>query len=221
MVARSGRAVYLLWPVLEKFLRPKIVLLLLLGFIALNQAINFGYLDAFFIELYDSEEAVNLSILDATFTPICLGVLLAHALHNSVSFNRLFLLLGSRYSSMVCLLILIVSIVSLSGDISGWPRLLVQLSMCLWLASLVIREGHILESVMTLMPIKRLGQISYGMYVYHMFALHIVRVILEKYGFPSDYYYFIFGLLLTVIVAELSFRFYESWFLVISRKFRH
>lgn len=210
---------YLLWPLLEKFIRPKTILIILAVFIAINQLVNFGYLDTFFDGVYGPEE-YELSILDATFTPICLGVLLAHALNNKQSFSMLFKLLGFRASSLVCFLIMLAIIYMSSGDISGWKRLFIQLSMCLWLASLVIRENHVLQPLMSFAPFKRLGQISYGMYVYHMFALHIVRVLVERFNLSGDYYLFIIGFVITTIAAELSFRLYESPILSLNKRFR-
>jgi peptidoglycan/LPS O-acetylase OafA/YrhL len=68
--------------------------------------------------------------------------------------------------------------------------------------------------------IKRLGQVSYGMYVYHMFTLHIVRELLARYGIEIVGVLFVFGLLLTTLIAELSYRFYESPFLKLNKRFR-
>ncbi len=201
---------YLLWPFLEKLFSIKTIGAILFGFIILNQLINFGFLDSFFIWLYGTDKAVHLSIIDSTFTPICLGVLLAHALHRESSFNQFFSLLSHSLSPLIILVILLLTIFMSPGDISGGWRLAIQLLMFLWLGSLVVRENHILQPVMTSYPIKRIGEISYGMYVYHMFALHIVRVVIERFGITFDYSLFILGTLLTAIIAEMSFRFYEQ-----------
>ena len=212
---------YIVWPWLEKYLAPKAVLIVLTVFIILNQLVNFGYLDGFFMWLYQTDEHVSLDILDSTFTPICLGVLLAHALHNKTSFAIFFRYLNHFLSSLFLFVILVLCIAISSGDISGFERLVIQLAMVTWLASLVIRENHVLRSVMAFFVIKRLGQISYGMYVYHMFALHIVREILNRSDMPVDsYYLFAIGALLTIFIAELSFRLYETPILSLSHRFR-
>jgi peptidoglycan/LPS O-acetylase OafA/YrhL len=211
---------YLFWPVLEKFFSPGVILPILLFIIFINQCVNFGYLDHFFMVLYGAEHPVSLHILDATFTPICLGVLLAHLLNQKNSFLVINKYLRYRFASLVWFIVLLVIIALSSGDISGIKRLLIQLTMCIWLASLVIREGHAFQPIMTFYPVKRMGQISYGVYVYHMFALHIVREILNRYGIELGYYFFILGLLLTLFIAEMSFRLYESPILSLSKRFR-
>jgi|GEM_PF-967229 len=211
---------YVVWPLLEKLLQPKVVLSVLAVVIGFNQLINFGYLDLIFMWLFQQDHHVDLHILDTTFTPICLGVLLAHTLHSEKGFTLFFNFLGHRMSSLVLLIVLLIVIALSSNDISGIKRLLIQLAMFFWLASLVLREGHILKALMSYAPIKRLGKISYGMYVYHMFALHIVRELLYRYGIPLDYALFVFGLPLSILIAECSFRLYETPILSLSHRFR-
>jgi peptidoglycan/LPS O-acetylase OafA/YrhL len=211
---------YIVWPLIEKMCAPRIILIILLIFITINQCVNFGLLDDFFISIYGSDEGANLEILNATFTPICFGVLLAHLLNNETWFFRVFSIFSHQYTSAIMLSIVLIIIFLSPQDISGVSRLLIQCAMCLWLASLVVRDGHILESIMCSLPIKRLGQISYGMYMYHMFALHIVHELLRSYGVDLDYYYFVLGLFLTVIIAEMSFRLYESPILTFNRRFK-
>lgn len=211
---------YLVWPLLEKICKPKLVLWVLGLFLVFNQAINFAYLDSFFAALYGLDKAPRLEILDATFTPICLGVLLAHALHQQRTFLVLHRLLKHSFSSLLGLVFLLAVITLFSEDVSGLQRLIIQLVMVLWLASLVVREEHILQPLMTFPLVKRLGQISYGMYVYHMMALHVVREVLIRLGVSLDYWLFTLCLVLTVVIAELSFRWYESPILSLSKKYK-
>lgn len=211
---------YIFWPVIEKIFRPKVVLFILGVFLMINQAVNFGYLDGFFMWLYQHDTPVDLHILDTTFTPICLGVLLAHALNNKTAFDYLSRLFNFSWMSIVVGLLLLTLVALLASDISGFPRLLIQITMCLWLLTLVINEDHYLRPLMAFPLIKRLGQVSYGMYVYHMFTLHIVRELLARYGIEIEGVLFVFGLLLTTLIAELSYRFYESPFLKLNKRFR-
>lgn len=210
---------YIIWPFLEKILRRKTVIIVLVIAIIINQLINFGLLDHLFIALYGSEKATGLAIIDSTFTPICLGVLLAHCLHKSAIFIYFHRLFQNSLSPWLTLLLLLGVIVFSPGDISGIWRLLIQLVMFLWLASLVIQEDHSMKCFMQLYPVKRIGQISYGMYVYHMFALHIARVLLEKLNLNGEYFLFLLGSVITIIVADLSFRFYETPFLRLRKHF--
>jgi peptidoglycan/LPS O-acetylase OafA/YrhL len=206
---------YLVWPAIEKMLRKRIVYVVLGGLLLINQLMNFGVLDGLFISLYRSPEAIHL--LDTTFTPICLGVGLAHLLHRSRSFTVAFRGLGHRYTPIV-LLVGLLGVMQLSpDDISGGPRLLIHLLMTLWLGSLVVREDHVLQPLLQAPPIARIGKISYGMYLYHLWAFAIatgiVRFLQDQGGLSVPLPLFVTGTLVTLLIAELSYRFYETPFL--------
>lgn len=206
---------YLVWPAVEKLPYKRIVYVVLGVMILINQLMNFGVLDNLFISLYRSTEATKL--LDTTFTPICLGIVLAHLLHRSRSFNVLFRGLGHRYTSIVLLLGVLGVINFAPFDLAGFPRLLIQLLMTLWLGSLVIREDHALQSLMTVFPIARVGKISYGIYMYHIGAFAIATSVLRRISIPWELGHsillLVIGGLITVLIAELSYRFYEMPFL--------
>jgi peptidoglycan/LPS O-acetylase OafA/YrhL len=212
---------YLFWPFFEKVFQAKVIYTILGLFLVFNQLINFGVLDDFIVKLYGTEEALALNILDSTFTPITLGVILAHLLHHKNTFVYIDKFLGNHWASLVIFLFLLLTIYVSRGDISGVERLSIQLLMFVWLASLVVREGHVFEPFMTLYPVKRIGQISYGMYVYHLFALHIAKIVLERIGltdFGVDL--FLATTIITFIAAEISFRLYEKPILSLSKRFQ-
>ena len=211
---------YLLWPAVEKVLRPPYLYVLLLGLLLLNQAINFSLLDSVFAGIYGTEKAPELEILDATFTPICLGVGLAHALHRERAFCWLFRLLGHRHTSLVLALLLLALVSGAPADISTWPRLLIQLLMTALLAALVLRENHSMRLLLTWRPISRTGEISYGMYLLHLWAFHVARWVNEALGWVNPYGLFVTGTVATVAVAEASFRFYEKPFLSLKKHFQ-
>ena len=110
-------------------------------------------------------------------------------------------------------LLFIVFISVLPADLTGWPNLVLHLMMAACLASIVIREDHFLRRVFTLRPIVRVGEISYGIYLYHLIGLHIVTVILTKIGWQSEWYTFVAYCLVSVVMSDLSFRYYETPFL--------
>jgi peptidoglycan/LPS O-acetylase OafA/YrhL len=206
---------YLFWPAIEKLTHKRIVYVVLGVIILINQLMNFGILDDLFIFLYKSPEATKL--LDTTFTPICLGIGLAHLLHRFRYFTWVFHSLGNRYAPIIILPVLLGLISFSPIDISGFPRLLIQLIMTLWLGSLVVREDHILQPVLIATPIARIGKISYGMYMYHILAFVIAasatRFLPESWGLGQQLPLFLVGTLLTVLISEMSYRFYEMPFL--------
>lgn len=203
---------YLIWPFIEKLKRRSATFVILFLLIAVNVAIGFGWFDALFIALYHSEEGAQLKILDSTFAPILLGVLLAKWLDEERSFGRIFRIVGFRGAAGLYGISLMALMVVLEGDISGWPRLLIQVNMVLFLASLVIREDTWTANAMDNAIFRQVGRVSYGMYVYHLMVLHLVRETpiarYTQFG-GGD---FIACALLTFVVAFFSFRFYESFF---------
>lgn len=212
---------YILWPLIEKLLRPRWALGVLLGVIGVNQLINFGVTDPLTARWF-GESFNDLSIMESTFTPIALGVLLAHMLHNRRAFGALYRWLAPGWTPLVLLAVFLVFLEFTPADISGWPRLVIQLWMAVLLASLVVRERHMLARPLSLSPLKRLGMISYGMYLYHMWCLHIVREGLSVAGIEGELRLWLFpvlGLLVTVAVSEASFRLVESPLLRLKKRF--
>ena len=209
---------YLGWPLVEKLARPVGVALILAGVLLVNQMINFGVLDPLFTWLYGGQ--VRLAILDVTFTPIALGVLLAHLLHAPGTFSRLFAVMGHRFSSLIAGTLLLALVALWPTDLSGPGRLSVQLGMMLVLGTLVAREDHWLRPVLSFRPLAYLGTISYGVYLYHMWAMHPVRLVFVKLGWPvGSVLFFLCTVVISTIVAGLSFRFIEQPLLKLKARF--
>jgi peptidoglycan/LPS O-acetylase OafA/YrhL len=104
-------------------------------------------------------------------------------------------------------------------DISGWARLSLQLAFTWLLAACVFREGHVLHGLLTLPPVRRIGVVSYGIYLLHIFAIAIAVSLLGKLGVTHVLLIFAASLLLSVIVAEISFRLWETPFLRLKKRF--
>ena len=209
---------YVCWPMIEKLLRPLGVAVVLAAVLIVNQLINFGMLDGVFAALYGQQPRVV--ILETTYTPIALGVVLAHVLHARRTFSACYWLVGRRDSSLIFGALLIALVVFSPADISGLARLLIQLAMTLVLGALVVREDHWARPVLTFAPLAYLGVISYGMYIYHMCAIHPVRVGFERLGGNlAGFSFFFVSLVATVAVASLSYRFIEQPLLKLKARF--
>lgn len=209
---------YLFWPPVERFLSRGRVLLVMGVVIAINQAINFGLLDGW-LQSRVGVGRNDLSILQATFTPICLGVLIAHALHDPAGHRRAHRLLGGQRAPLALLALLLVLLNVPNPEIAGVHRLAIQLCMVLLIASCVVREGHILSVPLSWKPVRYVGVISYGMYLYHMWVAHAAGIALKRFGLPKTRYEFAVVLLGTVLVAHLSFRYFETPILRLKRFF--
>lgn len=207
---------YVLWPPVEKLL-PRASIVVLLAVIAVNQLVNFQVLDGF-LESHFGLRHAEYAILQVTFTPICLGVLLAHVLHHPVGFERLRRMLSNSVSPWLVFVVLVAAC-NAAGDISGLPRLVIQLSMALFLAACVLDEGHVLARLLSLPLVRRIGAISYGMYLYHLFARHAAEALLNATGLASPLALFFVCSVLTIAVSELSFRCIEAPLSNLKRRF--
>jgi peptidoglycan/LPS O-acetylase OafA/YrhL len=189
---------YLVWPLLEKFVkRPAAVLSFAGGVILVNVIFNFFFFDTFKFEL--------------PFTPICLGVILAHALHWRQSYNRIADWLSPVWMPIFLLVLtgIVCNLPEPSSNLT-WQRVLMQLSMMALLASCVVQDSGFLSRFLNIAPIRRLGVISYGMYLLHMVGQYFAHVIL---GNKTTIDIFFLCLAITTVMGELSFRFYEQPFL--------
>ncbi|WZO95854.1 acyltransferase [Isosphaeraceae bacterium EP7] len=196
---------YLAWPPVERWF-PRAALPILVVVLGVNQAINFGLLDAYLGDLR------RLYLFQITFTPICLGVLVAHVLHAPRGYAAVVRVLGRPWTPLV-LLVAAFGACNIPGDLQGWPRLLIQVVMTLLLTSCVVREDQAVNLLFGAHWLRRIGVISYGMYLYHMFVIALVAALVKRASLPQFVVPFVLSLALTVLVAELSFRYYETPFL--------
>jgi peptidoglycan/LPS O-acetylase OafA/YrhL len=209
---------YMLWPTVEKVIRGSAIFWVLGAVLLLNQLVNFGVADPLLNRVYSPDH--HPEILDVTFTPIALGVLLAHVLHRPKGFAIVHRLVGSPWSSPFAACALGAALIAAPADIAGWPRLLIQLLMTLLLASVVLREDHRLSRPLSWKPIVRIGVVSYGMYLFHMLIRHAVLAAMRRAGLEGIILLdFVLVSLATWLFAEVSFHFYEKRFLALKKKF--
>jgi peptidoglycan/LPS O-acetylase OafA/YrhL len=154
-----------------------------------------------------------------TFGPILLGAMLAYVFHERRWFICASRFLGLPVTPLVVLGLLLVLVNWSPADISGWPRVLMHWSMLALVASCVVREDNVLAPFLSLKPVKRLGVVSYGVYLYHLVVMHFVLKGLSVTGASQGVMAFVVTLLGTWALAELSYRFFESRFLALKARF--
>ncbi|MCC7407913.1 MAG: acyltransferase, partial [Phycisphaeraceae bacterium] len=206
---------YIFWPPVERFLR-KWAVAVMVAFVAVNQVVNFGLLDGLIFEKWGWPDT---PVWQITFTPICLGVLLAHVLHGPRGFAWVWRVAGHRAAAPVLLAMLITVCALPLHDISGLPRLGIHLLITWLLAACVIREDHLLAGPLQWRIVVRIGVVSYGMYLYHMFARHGADALLGRVGIESQLALFPVTLALTYLVSEVSYRTLEAFFLNLKSRF--
>ena len=200
---------YCFWPWCEKYLPGKRAIGAMLGIIAGAMVIRARW-SAVWIPNGSFVRTVGTHIA----LPICLGVLLAHLLHERRGFNAAFRLFGHPASPLAsvtaaCLVIQY-----------RLPALMDALALTAVVASCVVRERHWLTPALWSRPFVHLGKISYGAYLLHGIAYNVVeaagnRVGLDRHGLVE----FAATVLLTMGLATVSFQYYESFFLGLKKRF--
>ena len=203
---------YMVWPLLLLLTPRRFIMPVLIGLIALNVVAVTGGLRIIGIKPIEIDPLV-ISMFTATYAPILIGTVLAILLHKKAGFDGLRRILGFKWATPVSFVALLVLVNFRPPDVTGLPNLLIHLTMAACLASIVIREDHALRSVFTFRPIVRIGEISYGIYLYHLIGLHIATIGLSKIGLQEGWYIFVTYGLITVAISEVSFRYYETPFL--------
>jgi peptidoglycan/LPS O-acetylase OafA/YrhL len=192
---------------------------MLAGVFVVNQLMNFGILDALFTWIYG--RPFQAPVMQATYTPIALGVLLAHLLHGSGTFRSLYYGLGRRGTSVVLAFLLVALVVVWPGDISGLGRLSIQVTMMLFLGTVVVRDDNPCRPLLTMLPLAQLGVISYGVYLYHMWVIHPIQLGFARLGWdPKSLVFFLCSVIACTIVAGLSYRCIERPLLKLKSRFR-
>jgi peptidoglycan/LPS O-acetylase OafA/YrhL len=157
--------------------------------------------------------------METTFGPILLGVMLALVLDNPRSFAFARRVVGGKFAALVALGLVVAAASYPAEDISGWPRLAAHWAMLALVASCVVRETNILAPLLSSWPMRRVGVVSYGIYLYHLLVMHFVFKGLSAVGITAGFTTFVCTLLATWAVAELSYRLFEVRFLAL--KARH
>lgn len=150
---------------------------------------------------------------------IVLGALAAIALHTRRGFEGISSILGYR----ICFPL----VMAVTALVIGIPRggifqeYIVFFLLVALVISTVLREDHMLSSVLRTRWIMRIGMISYGMYLMHMLCFNASDVLWKFTGWPEWTGRITLGVALTILVAELSFRTFEAWFLRRKAQFSH
>jgi peptidoglycan/LPS O-acetylase OafA/YrhL len=199
---------YLMWPSVERFLSRGVVPTLLL-LVVLNQLFNFGCFNDSLTAIYGPSGPFRPVFL-ITFTPILLGVLGAHALHDPAVGRLIAALLGNRFVPPL-LLAVAVLVCELSTQLQGLTRLTLHCLFCLLLMALVINPRGVFSRTLQSRVMSYLGSISYGVYLYHTFILWALTRLFETRGLMlPPVAMFALAAPLAVCVAGMSFKYFET-----------
>lgn len=152
----------------------------------------------------------------SSYHAILIGSLAAMVLHSRRGFAVLFRGLGHPGAPLVAFALLYGVLLLAPGDLPGWPNVLVHGSMCLCLIAIVIREDHWMAAPLSWRPVARVGEISYGLYLYHLIGRDFGVRLSNLVDLPPAYAPWLATALfvpLSIAMAEISFRSFERYFL--------
>ena len=184
---------YLVVPSIEKYLSSLAVWLIILA-----------------VGLHIASGWIPLGIvIERISTPLCFGVLAAHALDNEKSFPYIAALTRPKWCSAVWMIAVIACIWTNAQDV------LLATTMTGLVVSSVIRPDHGLAWFLDWAPFQAVGRVSYGMYMLHQLCLNLLK---RAVHFPlPPFPLFAVGSLVAFCAAWTSYRWFESPFLRLKR----
>jgi len=208
---------YVVWPLLMALVpRPWLVPVVSLGVTA-NVVGAAGGFD-WFVDTPFTQGFFVLKLPNATYAPILLGSLTAILLHRPRSYGLLSKALAHRLTPIP--LVLGLSLLCQFGpvDLRGLPNLAIHCLMSALLISLVTNERNCFGPLLNWSPLVRIGQVSYGLYLYHLVGLHVATVGQKAvFGATNPWANLFLMYAVSMVMAELSHRTLEAYF----RSFRN
>jgi len=160
-------------------------------------------------------QVVGNRFLSAVPLAIVAGAWLAVTLHSEKGYRVLSRVLG-RGEAFAVLAVL----QGLALTLVDAPPFLVHLLFTAMVGACVVREDHPAAPLLALKPLAYMGTISYGMYMLHMLCKNAVVKLLPVFNLPADgLLVFPFTIVAAVVVATLSFKYYESFFLSLKHRY--
>ncbi len=193
---------YLVWPFLEKRLRRSVALGLLLVVLFVTIVEREALLEGL------SPKSGWSFVVSRFATPIFLGVVSAHLLHDKHNYELLARFLG-RPSAVWVVAALALLVLSLEGV----PMTVIHVLFAALLVASVMRPRHGLSWLFESRVLTRIGLVSYGVYLFHMLCLNGARRCLAWASVDQPALVFAVTLGLAYGVAVLSHRYFEGWFM--------
>ncbi|HEX8435444.1 acyltransferase, partial [Archangium sp.] len=154
---------------------------------------------------------LGVRMLSSLSASICMGCLAAYVVHSPRGFGLVYPVLGQVWSVPALMGVLL--------GVVAWhdaPAWLTSLTMVSLVVATCIRAQQPLSAPMSHPWVRYIGTVSYGIYLLHMLVLNGVRRAVPGQGTAVQ---FVLTLALSVLVAGLSYRYFESWFLKLKGRF--
>ncbi|WP_251973015.1 acyltransferase family protein [Sphaerotilus microaerophilus] len=146
---------------------------------------------------------------------IVIGSLLAILLDREGTFRLVAAVLGGRWAAPAALVLVVACASS-----SSLPPACLHTALAMFVGACVVREDHLLSTLLTNRWARYIGEISYGMYLLHMLCKNLAAKSLGAVGVdPDSAALFAATVVLTTVLARLSFKHYESYFLKLKERY--
>lgn len=142
--------------------------------------------------------------------PICLGCLAALAIDDRSGFDLAYRVLGRRWSAPATAAALALALAL------SLPLLVVGAAMTALVVACTIRPDHGLALPLQWRPLRFVGEVSYGIYLFHMLAVNAVRRLVPH----DDRLVLALAFPLVIAVAGASHRWFERPVLRLKDRFR-
>jgi len=201
---------YVVWALVLRILRGLLPALVMILMIFLRLSVHFNLLQNFILK-----DSLPWRIAAGVSVPICLGAILAQILHSEKGFRILRPILGSKWAAPLWLLLLLASLVPREPfwQMIQWFLVAAVVGSC------VIREDNALAPFLRFRPLAYIGLVSYGMYLLNTLVLDVVNPVMNRIGLRHPLLKFPVFVAATVLVAGISYRFFETPFLRLKERF--
>jgi peptidoglycan/LPS O-acetylase OafA/YrhL len=201
---------YWIWPGLVALLRNRALLALVMsGAVLLDALAEHAAFGAWL-----PPGSLGLRMVTSFAAPIGCGSVLALALDTPRGFAGAYWLLGWRWSAP---LLLALSIVWLA--MPATPYVSLSITLAALVGAVALRPDNGLAWLLELAPLRKLGALSYALYLLHITALGLVRKFLPQFQ-ESALVVFALGLPLSVLFAQGAHWAIERPFLRLRSRFR-
>jgi peptidoglycan/LPS O-acetylase OafA/YrhL len=157
--------------------------------------------------------SLGFRVVTSFSTPIGCGALLALLLDSERGFELVRRVLGSRAAAPLALALAIYWL-----TIPATPYLELSVTLAALVGAVALRADNGLAWLLEWSPFKRIGTLSYALYLLHITALGLVRRFLPQYE-QSALVVFAIGLPVSLALAELAHRAIERPFLALRARF--
>ena len=163
---------YAFWPLALRTFRGPWPAALMAAAVALRTAAGYGWLQSVLPPGW-----LPTQIVLSVAIPICLGALLAQALHTSAGFRVLHTILGLKWTAPFALAALGLCLIP--ARLPLWPAWAVTVAL---VGACVVREDNGLAALLRFRPMAFIGTVSYGMYLFNSLCVHFVHQVLGSIG---------------------------------------